>query len=243
MNGIMTIAKREFRSYFQTPVAYVFLVVFLLVSGAFTFYLGNYFTRGVADLEPFFRWHPWLYVFLVPAVTMRLWAEERHSGTGELLMTLPVPLVHIVVGKFLAAWGFVLVALICTVPVWITVDYLGNPDHGVILVSYLGSSLMAGAYIALGSAMSATTRSQVVAFIITAALTLIFVLLGFPVVTNFLEGWLPQSLMELCIAMSFLSNFDDMMRGVVELPSVFYFISSMVFWLYLTLIIVEYKKG
>jgi ABC-2 type transport system permease protein len=243
MSGIKAICKRELCGYFQTPVAYVFMVVFLIASGAFTFYLGNYFNRGVADLEPFFRWHPWLYLILVPAVTMRLWAEERHSGTVELVMTLPVELWQVVVGKFLAAWIFVAVTLVGTFPIWITVNYLGNPDNGIILVGYLGSVLMAGAYLAIGSAMSATTSNQVIAFILAATLNLIFVMAGFSLVTSFLEGWLPQFLLEVFVAMSFLTNFDEMTRGVMEARSLIFFISFTVFWLYITLIILEQRKG
>ena len=155
-----SIIKRELAGYFATPVAYVFIVVFLFLTGIFTFYMGSFFERGQADLQPFFSFHPWLYLFLIPAVSMRLWAEERKSGTIELLMTLPISVTQAVIGKFLAAWAFAAVALLLTFPIWITVNYLGEPDNGTILAGYLGSLLMAGSYLAIGSCISAVTRNQ-----------------------------------------------------------------------------------
>ncbi|MBU2089874.1 MAG: ABC transporter permease, partial [Alphaproteobacteria bacterium] len=166
--GIWAIFKRELASYFATPLAYIFIVIFLVLSATFTFFMGGFFDRGQADLQAFFSFHPWLYLFLTPAVAMRLWAEERKSGTLELLLTLPVSVTATVLGKFLAAWVFTGIALALTFPIWITVNYLGNPDNGVILASYIGSFLMAGAYLALGSALAATTQNQVIAFVLTA---------------------------------------------------------------------------
>jgi ABC-2 type transport system permease protein len=237
------IFKRELAAYFQTPVAYVFLMVFLLASGAFTFYLGNYFGRGIADLQPFFQWHPWLYLFLVPAVSMRLWAEERKSGTIELLMTLPVAPWKLVLGKFLAAWAFLGIALLSTLPMWITVNYLGAPDNGVILTAYIGSLLMAGAYLAVGSAMSSLTSNQVIAFILAATVCLLFTLAGFSLVVTFIEGWMPQWLVEAIAALSFLTNFQDMITGVIEIRSVVYFASMILFWLFVTLLVLEHRRG
>ncbi len=239
----LAIVKREFTSYFQTPVAYVFIMVFLLSSGAFTFYLGNYFDRGLADLDPFFQWHPWLYLFLVPAVSMRLWAEERRSGTIELLMTLPVSTWKLVVGKFLAAWAFVTVALLGTLPMWWTVNHLGTPDNGVIVTAYLGSALMAGAYLAIGSAMSALTSNQVIAFIVSATVCLLFTMSGFSLVTNFVEAWLPQPLIAVITSLSFLTNFQDIQRGVIEIDNLVFFFSMIGFWLFVTLLILERRKG
>src|SRR5882724_11037982 len=167
MSHIWPIFKRDFAAYFATPLAYVFIVIFLLAMGAFTFYVGNFFTNNIADLSVFFGFHAWLYLFLVPAIAMRLWAEERRSGTMELLLTLPVPLWATVAGKYLAAWAFAGVALLLTFPIWITVNYLGHPDNGVILASYIGSFLMAGAYLAIGAAISAMTSNQVIAFIVS----------------------------------------------------------------------------
>lgn len=243
MHGLNAIIKREFTAYFQTPVAYVFIVVFLLASGAFTFYLGDYFRRGVADMEPFFRWHPWLYMFLIPAVSMRLWAEERKSGTIELLMTLPITAWELVVGKFIAAWMFVLIALAGTLPLWLTVNYLGSPDNGVIITSYVGSILMAGAYLAIGSAMSSCTSNQVIAFVLSAAVCFLFAMSGFSVVTNFIEGWMPQALVNIIMSLSFLTNFEDITKGVLQWRSLIYFTSMMVFWLFVTLVILERRKG
>src|SRR6478752_9787725 len=187
--AIVTVFKRELKSYFATPVAYVFIVIFLILSGAFTFYLGNFYERGQADLQPFFNFHPWLYLFLVPAVGMRLWSEERKSGTIELLLTLPVTMWQAVVGKFLAAWAFIAVALILTFPVWITVNVLGSPDNGVIFSSYLGSFLMAGAFLAIGSFVSTLTKNQVIAFIIASLICFLFTMSGLDLVQNTLRAW------------------------------------------------------
>ncbi|MBT8112526.1 MAG: ABC transporter permease subunit, partial [Gammaproteobacteria bacterium] len=193
MRNIITIFKRELGSYFATPVAYVFIVIFLIMSGAMTFYLGNLYERGQADLSPFFQYHPWLYLFLVPAIGMRLWAEERKSGTIELLMTLPISVGQSVIGKFLAAWVFIGIALVLTFPIWITINYLGEPDNGVILAAYLGSFLMAGGFLAIGSCISAMTKNQVIAFIITVVICFLFLLAGSPLVLNFFKAWIPQN--------------------------------------------------
>ncbi len=188
MAVIRSIARRELRSYFATPLAYVFIVIFLVLTGLFTFYLGGFYERGQADLAPFFNFHPWLYLFLVPAIAMRLWAEERKSGSIELLLTLPVTLWQAVLGKFLAAWLFIAVALALTFPIWITVNYLGDPDNGVIVAGYIGSLLMAGGFLAIGSCISAATRNQVVAFILTVVICFLFMLAGFPLVLDLFSG-------------------------------------------------------
>src|SRR6478736_8123359 len=180
MRYVLPIFKREFAAYFATPLAYVFIVIFLFAMGAFTFYIGHFYDNGVADLGVFFSYHPWLYLFLVPAIAMRLWAEERRTGTMELILTLPVPLWATVTGKFLAAWAFIAIALALTFPIWLTVNYLGNPDNGVIAASYLGSLLMAGAYLAIGACMSATTGNQVIAFIVTVVVCFLFAIAGSP---------------------------------------------------------------
>jgi ABC-2 type transport system permease protein len=243
MDAISAVFRRELRSYFQTPVAYVFLVVFLLASGGFTFQLSGFFERGLADLTPFFRWHPWLYLFLVPAVTMRLWAEEQHSGTIELLVTKPAPLWQLILGKFFAAWLFVFIALTGTAPVWLTVNYLGDPDNGVIIASYLGSLLMAGAYLAIGMSMSAVTHNQIIAFILSATVSLIFLMAGYPLVTVFLEELLPAGLVEHVSALSILTQFNTISHGILTIDSVVYFLSMGLFWLFVTLLILQYKRG
>jgi ABC-2 type transport system permease protein len=179
---VVPIFKRELAGYFATPVAYVFIVVFLLLAGFFTFQLGDFYAdgNGQASLTGFFGWHPWLYLFLVPALSMRLWAEERKQGTIELLMTLPITLSEAVLGKFLAAWAFAGVALLLTFPMWITVNYLGDPDNGTILAGYIGSFLMAGGFLAIGSCVSALTKNQVIAFVLSVSVCLVFLLVGFP---------------------------------------------------------------
>ena len=243
MSPVLTIFKRELRSYFATPVAYVFIVIFLLLAGAFTFYLGNFFERGQADLQPFFNFHPWLYLFLVPAVGMRLWSEERKSGTIELLLTLPVTMWQAVVGKFLAAWAFIGVALILTFPVWITVNYLGAPDNGVIFASYLGSFLMAGAFLAIGSCISASTRNQVIAFILTVVVCFLFLLAGFPLVLNFFSAWAPQGLVDAIAGLSFLTHYASIDKGVIDLRDLIYFLLIIAFWLYASAVVIDLKKA
>lgn len=193
-NQIWVLFWRELSSYFATPIAYVFIIIFLFLTGIFTFYLGNFFERGQADLLPFFSFHPWLYLFLIPALAMRLWAEERKSGTIELLLTLPITITEAVLGKFLAVWAFTAITLFLTFPMWISVNYLGNPDNAVILAGYIGSLLMAGAFLAIGACMSALTKNQVIAFIITVVVCLTFILSGFPLVLDFFSGWAPAKI-------------------------------------------------
>ena len=243
MSAILNIMRREITAYFATPVAYVFIVIFLVMTGVFTFYLGNFYERGIADLVPFFRFHPWLFLFLVPAISMRLWAEERKSGTIELLLTLPVTLWQAVIGKFLAAWLFLGLALMMTVPVWITVNYLGEPDNGVILAAYTGSWLMAGGFLAIGSAMSALSRNQVVAFILSIVVCFMFLLSGLPMIMNLFTGWAPQVIMDGIASLSFLSHFSDISKGVIDLRDLVYFTLVIGFWLVINTIILELKKA
>jgi ABC-2 type transport system permease protein len=243
MSNILTVFKRELASYFATPVAYVFIVIFLLLAGAFTFYIGGFYERGQADLLPFFNFHPWLYLFLVPAVGMRLWSEERKSGTIELLLTLPITMWQAVVGKFLAAWAFIGIALALTFPIWITVNYLGSPDNGVIFASYLGSFLMAGAFLAIGSCISACTRNQVVAFILTVVVCFLFLLAGFPLVLNFFSSWAPQGLVDAVSGLSFLTHFAAIAKGVIDLRDLVYFGLTIAFWLYASAVVIDLKKA
>lgn len=243
MNPVWIIAARELRAYFATPVAYVFIVIFLALMGVFTFYLGGFYERGQADLTPFFNFHPWLYLFLVPAIAMRLWAEERKSGSIELLMTLPVSTTQAVLGKFLAAWAFTAVALALTFPIWITVNYLGDPDNGVILAAYLGSLLMAGGFLAIGSCISAANKNQVVAFIITVVICFAFLLAGFPLVLDFFGGWAPQVLVDTVSGLSFLTHFNSLSKGVIDLRDVFYFVICIGTWLYANTVVLDLKKA
>ena len=237
------VLKRELRSYFATPIAYVFLLVFLVLSSVFTFYMGNLFERQQADLVPFFSFHPWLYLFLVPAISMRLWSEERKSGSLELLMTLPISQRDIVLGKFLAAWVFAGIALVLTFPLWLTVNYLGDPDNGVIVASYMGSWFMAGGFLAIGSCMSAVTRSQVIAFVLTGFVCLLFVMAGFPLVLNAFKDWVPLVMLDTVASLSFLSHFTAVSRGVLSLQDFFYFVSVIVVWLLATSVVIDVKKG
>lgn len=243
MRATLTIFRRELAAYFSTPLAYVFICIFLALAGALTMFLGNFFERGRADLQPFFNFHPWLYLFLIPAIGMRLWAEERKSGTIELLLTLPLTTAQAVMGKFLAAWVFCGLTLALTFPLWLTVAYLGEPDHGVILVNYIGSWLMSGAFLAIGSAISALTRNQVIAFVVAAAVCFVLVVAGTPMVTGFFAGWAPTGVVQTIASMSFLSHFTAIMRGVIDLKDLVYFLSLIAAGLFATTAIVELKKA
>lgn len=243
MHSILTIYRRELSSYFSTPVAYVFIVIFLMLTGIFTFYLGGLFERGQADLQPFFNYLPWLYLFLVPAISMGMWAEERKSGSIEMLMTLPVSVTHAVIGKFLAAWLFIGIALVLTFPLWITVNYLGEPDNPVIFSGYIAAFLMAGAYLAIGSCMSAITRNQVIAFVIAIMVCFGFILSGFSMVLDFFTGWAPQFLVNAISGMSFLTHFNAITKGVIDLRDIIYFVSFIGCWLFANIILVEMKKS
>ena len=243
MSAIGAIFRRELTGYFVTPVAYVFLVIFLALMGALTFYFGGFYERGQADLGPFFGLHPWLYAFLVPALAMRLCAEERDTGTIELLLTLPVTTAQAVIGKFLAAWVFVLSALVLTAPIWWTVNYLGEPDNGVILAAYIGSAFMAGGFLAIGSFVSALTRSQVVAFVIGFVLCFLFLMAGYPLVLDAFRGWAPQGVVDAISALSFQAHFESIRRGVLELRDLIYFFGLIVFFLFANVTVIEMKKG
>lgn len=243
MSTIVTICRREFKSYFATPVALVFIVFFLVLAGWFAFYLGRFYERGQADLTSFFNFHPWLYLFLVPAMSMRLWAEERKSGSIELLMTLPITLWQAVVGKFLAAWLFTGFALALTFPMWLTVNYLGAPDNGVIFASYLGSFLLAGAFLAVGACLSATTSNQVIAFIITVVCCLFFLLVGTPQVLETLSSRMPEALLDSIASLSFLTHFNSIVKGVIDLRDVVYFGLTIAFWLVANAIVLDIKKA
>jgi ABC-2 type transport system permease protein len=244
MSPVRIIFRRELASYFATPVAYVFTLIFLLLAGAFTFYLGGFYERGQADLEPFFSFHPWLYLFLIPAISMRMWAEERKSGAIELLMTMPVTMLQAVWGKFLAAWAFAGIALALTFPLWITVNYLGSPDNGAILAGYFGSFLMAGAFLAIGACISAATRNQVVAFILTVVTCFLMLLAGFPLVLDFFRAFgAPQTIVDAVASLSFLTHFASISKGVIDFRDLVYFALMIGFWLYANAVVIDLKKA
>ncbi len=243
MNLIRALFRRELQSYFATPVAYVFIVIYLVLMGTFTFYLGQFYERGQADLSSFFNFHPWLYLFLVPAISMRLWAEERKTGSIELLMTMPITAWQAVLGKFLAAWAFTGIALALTFPVWITVNYLGNPDNGAILAGYVGSMLMAGGFLAIGACLSATTRNQVIAFIITIVVCFGFLLSGFPMVLDLFSGWAPQALVDGIASLSFLTHFANISKGVIDFRDLVYFGLLIGAFLYANTIVLQWKQA
>lgn len=243
MHGLTTIFRREFAAYFKTPVALVFTIVFLVMSGAFTFYLGDFFQRDQADLQAFFVYHPWLFLFLMPALSMRLWAEDRRSGTFELVMTLPVSTATLVTGKFLAAWVFAGIVLMLTFPLWITVNYLGSPDNGVIAAGYFGSFLMAGAYLAIGAAFSALTKNQIIAFVGAATTCFLFMASGFSMVQNLLHAVAPEAFSNLVASFSLLGHFNSITKGIVEGRDILFYLSLGGFWLYLNALIVALKRG
>jgi len=243
MNLIRALFRRELQSYFATPVAYVFIVIYLVLMGTFTFYLGGFYERGQADLSSFFNFHPWLYLFLVPAISMRLWAEERKTGSIELLMTMPITAWQAVLGKYLAAWAFTGIALFLTFPVWITVNYLGSPDNGAILAGYIGSFLMAGGFLAIGACLSATTRNQVIAFVITVVACFGFLLSGFPMVLDLFSGWAPQAVVDGIASLSFLTHFATISKGVIDFRDLVYFGLLIGTFLYANTIVLRWKQA
>lgn len=240
---IALVFGREFRAYFATPLAAVFLLVFLALSAGLAFFAGGFFERGQADLGPFFAWHPWLFLILMPAIGMRLWAEERRSGVIELLMTLPVRVHEVVIGKFLAAWAFTAVALILTMGFWLVTLYLGSPDNGIVAASYLGSFLMAGAFLAIAACISAMTKNQVIAFILSAIVSFLLVMSGTDLVLAALRGWAPSGVVDLVQSLSFITNFDRLTRGVLEAPAVILFLSTIVLALWINVQVVDAKKA
>jgi ABC-2 type transport system permease protein len=243
IRNTLTICRRELAGYFATPLAYVFIVIFLVLAGVLTFFVGDFFERGQADLQPFFTFHPWLYLVLIPAVSMRLWAEERKSGTIELFLTLPIRLSEAVIGKFLAAWIFIGIALALTFPFWLTVLFLGDPDNGVIAASYIGSWLMAGAILAIGAALSAATKNQVIAFVLTAALVFVLIAAGTQTVLGLFAGWAPDALVRAVAGASLFGHFTAITRGVLDLRDLFYFISIIVAFLAANAVLVDLTKA
>jgi len=243
VHNVLAIARRELKGYFTTPIAYVFLAIFVALAGVFTFYVGQFFDRGVADLEPFFQYHLWLYLLLVPAIAMRLWAEDWRSGTIELLMTLPVSTAEAVIGKWLAGWAFLGLALLGTLPIWITVNILGEPDNRVIAAGYLGSFLIAGGFLAIGAAMSAASRNQVIGFVLGALVCFLFVMSGTNLVLGSLQGWAPEVLTAAVASLSALTHFSNMTRGLIGAADLIYVASLIVFWLFVNAVIIELGRA
>jgi len=241
--GTYAVFRRELQGYFTSPLAPVFAIAFISLSGLFAFYFGAFFERGQADLEPFFTFHPWLFLFLAPAISMRLWADEHNHGTIELLLTLPIPPVQAVLGKFLAAWCFMCLVIALTAPMWATVNYLGNPDNGVIFTGYLASMLMAGAFLAVGSCISAANNNQITAFILTVVVCLVLLLAGFPMVLDFFREWAPQAIVDAIAGLSFLTHYESLSRGVVRLNDLVYFLLTIGCFLYATVILLDLQRG
>lgn len=243
MNKILHIIKRELASYFGSPIAYVFLIIFLILTGFFTFMMGGFFRSNEASLGAFFVWHPWLYMLLVPAIGMRLWAEERKQGTLELLFTMPITVNEAVIGKFLAGWLFLGLALVLTCPMPFTLYYLGSPDGGPMVTGYVGSFLMAGAYLSIASMTSSFTRNQVISFITSLVICLLLVLSGYPPVTNLLLKWgAANSLVELASAFSVMFHFESLQRGVIDFRDLLYFASIIVFCLFTTNLVLKNQR-
>lgn len=243
MGNISILFRREFSSFFATPVAYVFIGIFLVLSSVFTFFVGGFYERGQADLLPFFNFHPWLYLFLVPAIAMRSWSEERKSGTIELLMTLPISTWQAMLAKHFAAWAVLGLSLLLTFPLWLTVNYLGNPDNGIIVAAYIGSWLMAGAFLSIGMCMSAMTKNQVVAFILSVVVCFVFVVSGSSIVLDAFKSWAPSLVIDVVASFSFLTHFESMAKGVIALNDLIYFLLVTICWLFAGLVIIEQKKA
>lgn len=245
MRGWAAVFRRELSGYFVTPVAYVFIVIFLILAGVFAWDggLGGFYERGQADLRSFFGFMPWLFLFLIPAVSMRMWAEERKGGTIELLLTLPIAQAGAVMGKFLAAWAFAALAVALTFPMWITVNYLGSPDNGAVFTAYIGTLLMAGGFLAVGSLLSACTRSQVIAFILTVVACFVLLLAGHPPVIEFLRGWAPAPIVEAVASFSFLTRFDSLAKGVIDVRDIIFFGSLIGVCLAATGLVLDAKKA
>ncbi|MFA5688818.1 MAG: ABC transporter permease [Kiritimatiellales bacterium] len=240
---VLAVLKREWKSYFDSPVAYVFIIIFLMLAGFFTFAVSRFFEAGQADLRGFFMWHPWLYMILVPAVAMRLWAEERRSGTIELLFTVSVTPWQAILGKFFAAWLFLILALALTFPVALTAAYLGSPDFGTIAAGYLGSALLAGAYLSAGMFTSALTRNQVISFILAVVIGMFLILAGYPPVTDLLARHAPVWVVDGVAAFSFMPHFETLQRGVIDVRDLLYFASVMIFMLFATQVVLKNKTG
>ena len=240
MHNVGIILRRELASYFATPLAYIFLLIFLVLANLFTFYLGGFFERGQADLNPFFSYHPWLFLFLIPAVSMRLWADERRTGSIELLMTLPVTLWQAALGK---AWAFVVLALALTFPLWITVNFLGSPDNGAILAAYIGSALLAAGFLSIGSLASALTRNPVVAFIVAVAACFVFLVAGYPLVLDAFRGWAPQLLVDAVAALGFLTHYEAISKGVIDIRDLVYFALLITWFLLATAVVLDVRKS
>ncbi len=243
MSKISILFRREFSSFFATPVAYVFIGIFLILSSVFTFFVGGFYERGQADLLPFFNFHPWLYLFLVPAISMRSWSEERKSGTIELLMTLPISTWQAMMAKHLAAWAVLGLSLLLTFPLWLTVNYLGDPDNGIIVAAYIGSWLMSGAFLSIGMCMSAMTKNQVVAFILSVVVCFVFVVSGSNIVLDAFNSWALSEVIDVVASLSFLTHFESMAKGVIALNDLIYFLLVTICWLFAGLIIIEQKKA
>ena len=239
IRNIWTITKRELNGYFASPVAYVFIVIFLLLAGFFTFMLGGFFERGEASLASFFMWHPWLYLFLVPAVGMRLWSEERRLHTMELLLTMPITAWQAIVGKFVASWLFLILALALTFPVVFTVSYLGDADLGVIFTGYVGSALLSGGYLAVACLTSAMTRNQVISFILSVVVCFFLILAGWEPVTNLLVRWAPDWLVSLVSSFSVMPHFMGFQRGVLDSRDIIFFLSLIGFALFSTGVVIR----
>ena len=237
------IAKRELVAYFESPVAYVFMVVFLVLLGFLTFFVSHFYEIGQADLRPFFFWHPWLFLILVPAAAMRLWAEERRSGTIETLLTLPITMPEAIIGKFLAAWIFIGMIILLTFPIVLTAVYLGNPDKGAIIGGYIGSFLLAGTYLSVGSLTSACTRNQVISFVLSLIICLFLLLAGWPPVIDMLVKWAPDWLVNGTASFGFMPHYEAFQKGIVDSRDIAYFLSVIVFMLFGTYIVIENKRS
>ncbi len=243
IRNITAITKRELVSYFESPVAYVFMVAFLMLIGFLTFFVSRFYEAGQADLRPFFFWHPWIFLILVPAAAMRLWAEERRSGTIETLLTLPITMTQAILGKFIAGWVFLALAIFLTFPIVLTTVYLGAPDRGGIIGGYIGSILLAGAYLSVGMLTSAFTRNQVISFVLAVVICLFLLLAGWPPVTDLMVRWAPSWLIRGVAAFSFMPHYESFQKGVLDLRDFAYYLSVIIFMLFGTNLVLKNQKS
>ncbi|WP_138510790.1 ABC transporter permease [Maricaulis alexandrii] len=243
MSGLVAVYRRELTAYFQTPLAYVFLAVFAFAAPAFAFHVGRFFDTNRADLAPLFDYLPWLLVVLMPALAMRAWAEERDRGTLEFLMALPIPLWAMAAGKFLAAWSVAALAILLTFPMWIAVNYLGEPDNAAIATGYLGTLLLAGAYLAVGQALSATTANQVVAFVLGAGAAFLLTMAGLPFVLAALGENAPALVSEFVAGLSALDHYNAFRQGVIGVPDLIYFAGLITVSLALAGVLIAERRG
>jgi ABC-2 type transport system permease protein len=243
MSAFLALFRRELAAYFRTPLALVFTVIFLMLSNSFVFYLGDLYETGQASMQAYFRLLPWVCLLLVPAMSMRSWSEEFRSGTIELLDALPLPPWQQVLAKFVALWCVAVSALLLSFPLWLSLAWLGDPDHGTIMLGYIGICLMLAAMLAIGLCVSSFSENQLVVYLLTAMILLLYLLAGYPLALNPVREIFPQYVVDLIGSMSFLTHLNAITRGVLDLRDVLFFAVTVLFWLAVNLLVLRARKG